>query len=290
MTSPWPDGARCAVAISVDLDAESVDMNRAPRANLWGRYSHGRYALRVGAYRLLDVFREHRVRATFFVPAWDAERAPAVVEAIATDGHEVAAHGYRHEDHSRLGDDERATLERAHQALTRIAGRPPRGWRAPEGLLSPRTLAHLADLGYAYDASFRDDDLPHEIACGDGRTLVEIPQFPFLNDTPFYEGFRSPGVARQMWLEELAAIHEDGLLFSLKLHPRGDTGSGRSQRAAVVSDVCRAARERPGAWIATHEEIAGWWRRRPDGVGTSGDRSATRQAPSPIGTNDCAAP
>jgi peptidoglycan/xylan/chitin deacetylase (PgdA/CDA1 family) len=282
---------QCGVAISVDVDAESVDMNRAPHANLWGRFSHGRYAIRVGAYRLLEVFKEHGMRATFFVPAWDAERAPALVEAIVADGHEVAAHGYRHEDHSRLGDEERATLERAHEALTRIAGQPPRGWRAPEGLLSSRTLGYLAELGYIYDASFRDDDLPHEIACGGGRSMVEIPQFPFLNDTPFYEVFRPPAEARQTWLEELAAIHEDGLLFSLKLHPRGDTGSGRLQRAAVVGDVCRALRERPGTWTATHAEIAEWWsRRQPRGSGGSVDRIPRSPAGPGIGRSDCTAP
>jgi peptidoglycan/xylan/chitin deacetylase (PgdA/CDA1 family) len=258
----WPGGARCAVAVSVDIDGESIDLGRAPSENLWGRFSHGRYALRVGIWRLLEVFREHAIPVTFFIPAWDAARAPEVVEAILAAGHEVAAHGYLHEDHSALGDDERAVLDRAHQALTKIAGRPPRGWRAPRGRLSPRTLSHLADLGYAYDASFRTDDLPHFVSCGGGQTLVEIPQFPFLNDTPFYERFRPPEAVRRMWVEEWEAIYEDGLLYSLKVHPRGDTGSGRALRAAVVDEVCRLVRARPDAWAASHAEIADWWRRQ----------------------------
>ncbi len=262
MTPPdrWPPGHHCGVAISVDLDGESVDLGRAPRANLWGRFSHGRYGLRVGVYRLLEIFREHAIPATFFVPAWDAEQSPGLVEAILAAGHEIAAHGYVHEDHSRLEEAERDTLERAHRTLLKLTGRAPAGWRAPGGRLSPRTLGYLTDLGYRYDSSFRDDDLPHELECGGGPRILEIPQFPFLTDTLFYEVFRPPADVRRMWLEELEAIYDEGLLYSLKLHPRGDTGSGRALRAAVVEDVCRAVRRRPGTWIATHADIAAWWR------------------------------
>ena len=63
-----------------------------------------------------------------------------------------------------------------------------------------------------------------------------------------------------MWLEELEAIYDEGLFYSLKLHPRGDTGSGRELRAAVVEEVCRAVRRRSGAWVTTHAEIEAWWR------------------------------
>ncbi len=258
----WPEGARCCVAISVDLDGESADRVRAPSAALGGRFSHGRYGIRVGVWRLLEVFREHAMRATFFVPGWDAEHSPELLEAIVDAGHEIAAHGYCHEDHSRLGAEERPMLERAHAVLRQLTGQAPVGWRAPGGKLSPRTLAHLADLDYLYDSSFRDDDLPHPITCSDGRTLIEIPQFPFLEDSPFFAAFRPPAQVRKMWLEELEAIWDDGLLYTLKLHPRGDTGCGRAVRAAIVDELCRAVRSRGRVWVATHSEIARWWQRK----------------------------
>ena len=200
----WPAGYRCGVAFSVDLDAESLDMVRAPAGNLWGRYSHGRYGLRVGVYRVLEIFKEHTVRATFFVPAWDAEREGRLMEEILREGHEIAAHGYAHEDHGCLGEDERATLEKAHHVLSLVCGRPPVGWRAPGGRLSARTLTHLVDLGYQYDASFYDDDLPHEIECSDGRSLLEmIPQFPFLNDTRSIKSSGRPSRCRRCGLRSL---------------------------------------------------------------------------------------
>src|SRR6187549_1341296 len=47
--------------------------------------------------RLLGLLSESRVRATFFVLGWVAERYPSLVRRIASDGHEIASHGYGHE-------------------------------------------------------------------------------------------------------------------------------------------------------------------------------------------------
>jgi polysaccharide deacetylase family protein (PEP-CTERM system associated) len=59
----------------------------------------GDYPLRVekNTRRLLDLFDENQVRATFFVLGWVAERAGSLVEEIAARGHEVACHGYSHQ-------------------------------------------------------------------------------------------------------------------------------------------------------------------------------------------------
>ena len=46
--------------------------------------------------RLLDIFDEFKVRSTFFVLGWVAERHPHLVREIAQRGHELASHGYAH--------------------------------------------------------------------------------------------------------------------------------------------------------------------------------------------------
>ncbi len=46
--------------------------------------------------RLLALFDEFGIKATFFVLAWVAERHPDIVRRIAAGGHEVASHGYGH--------------------------------------------------------------------------------------------------------------------------------------------------------------------------------------------------
>src|SRR5262249_28457606 len=51
--------------------------------------------------RLLQIFADAHVQATFFILGWVAERFPGLVRAIAGQGHELASHGYGH----RLVDD-----------------------------------------------------------------------------------------------------------------------------------------------------------------------------------------
>ena len=184
---PWPAGKTCCVMIGVNLDAESVDLLEARADNLYGRFSYGRYGMRIGVWRLLDVLQAHALRATFFVPGLDAENHGEVIEAIQKNGHEIGARGYAFENHSKLGEREKETLARAHQSLTRSCGSAPVGWRAPFGLLSMATFDHLAELGYLYDSSFQDDDYPYVVQCAAGGKLVELPQFQFLDDAPLYE-------------------------------------------------------------------------------------------------------
>jgi len=46
----------------------------------------------IGTRRILDLLDEHRVRATFFVLGWVAERRPDLVKTIVSRGHEVGCH------------------------------------------------------------------------------------------------------------------------------------------------------------------------------------------------------
>ena len=257
----WPTGKTCAVVVTVNFDAESVDLHETKRENLYGKYSYGRYGMRAGVWRLLDVLRGQGIKATFFVPALDAENNPAAVDAIVTDGHEIGARGYAFEDHSRLGSQERATLERAHRALTKITGTAPVGWRAPFGLLTRETFGHLAGLGYLYDSSFQDDDFPYVVQCAGGGQIVELPTFEALTDATFYNPRHSHSRVLKIWQEEFDAMYSAGHCVNLTLHPRGDYGSGRAVRARIVDEFLTYAARRPGVYFATCRELAGWWQK-----------------------------
>src|SRR5690349_19063992 len=49
--------------------------------------------------RVLDLFAEADVKATFFTLGWVARRNPALIRRIADAGHEIASHGW---DHARV--------------------------------------------------------------------------------------------------------------------------------------------------------------------------------------------
>jgi polysaccharide deacetylase family protein (PEP-CTERM system associated) len=107
--------------------------------------------------RILEIFDERQVRATFFVLGWVAERFPDLVRRIAWAGHEIASHGYAH----RLVYDQRPAafredVRRAKALLESTAGVPVLGFRAPSYSITPRSLWALDVLieeGYTYDTS-----------------------------------------------------------------------------------------------------------------------------------------
>jgi polysaccharide deacetylase family protein (PEP-CTERM system associated) len=139
--------------------------------------------------RLLALFAEHRVQATFFVLGWVAERLPELVGRIAAGGHEIASHGYAH----RLIYDQtpaafREDVRRAKGLLEDQSGTPVRGYRAPSYSVTPRSLWALDILieeGYRYDSSIfpiRHDryGIPLSprhpfVLKRHGRVLVEAP-------------------------------------------------------------------------------------------------------------------
>jgi polysaccharide deacetylase family protein (PEP-CTERM system associated) len=107
--------------------------------------------------RLLAMFAETRVRGTFFVLGWVAERYPGLVRRIAQAGHEIASHSYAHQLVYDLDAETfRADLRRARGLIEDLSGRPVRGFRAPSYSVTERSLWALDVLieeGYTYDAS-----------------------------------------------------------------------------------------------------------------------------------------
>jgi hypothetical protein len=72
---PWPDGARCAAAIILDMDADSL-VHLAHPADSISRVSAIsmlRYGPEVAVPRVLETYRRFGLHQTFFVPAWCIE-------------------------------------------------------------------------------------------------------------------------------------------------------------------------------------------------------------------------
>jgi hypothetical protein len=96
---PWPNGAKVAVAITFDMDADSLVHVGHPRDSITrvSTISMLRYGPEVAVPRILEGYRRYGLKQTFFVPAWCIEHYPDAVEAMVRDDHEVGFHGYIHE-------------------------------------------------------------------------------------------------------------------------------------------------------------------------------------------------
>ncbi len=107
--------------------------------------------------RLLRLFDEFGVKATFFVLGWVADRCPALVKNIAASGHEMASHGYGHRlIYEQTPDEFREDVRRAKRLVEDLSGQAVRGYRAPSFSITKQSLWALDVLveeGYTYDAS-----------------------------------------------------------------------------------------------------------------------------------------
>ncbi len=123
------------------------------------RESWDRLPLRVSdnVLKVLDLFAEADVKATFFTLGWVAQRNPALMRRVADAGHEIASHGW---DHARVHTLDRAAfaadIARARAVLEDVTGQRVTGYRAPSFSIDGRTpwaYMELAEQGYAYSSS-----------------------------------------------------------------------------------------------------------------------------------------
>jgi len=251
---PWPQGAQAVVALSVNFDADAYDLLSTTPDRLFGRFSYGRYGVQTGLPRLLALLQDLAIPATFFACGLDAQRHGGALREIAQAGHELASRG------AGLGPvpgdaEELDALRRGVDLLQEAAGAAVAGYRAPNGELGPRTLSRLAQLGLAYDASFQDDDAPYRIATAHGE-LVEIPMCYALNDAHPYSARHTNARVMQIWREEADALREANALIPLTLQLRGDFGSTRGSRIAVLRDFLQSLRSDGGLAFLRHDQVA----------------------------------
>lgn len=107
--------------------------------------------------KLLDLLAAHKVRATFFVLGWVAERHPELIRRIAGEGHEVASHGYAHQlISSQTKAQFKEDVRKAKAILENLIAAPILGYRAPSYTVTQETRwarSILAEEGYLYDSS-----------------------------------------------------------------------------------------------------------------------------------------
>ncbi|WP_241535946.1 polysaccharide deacetylase family protein [Indiicoccus explosivorum] len=108
--------------------------------------------------RLLDLLKQHEVKATFFVVGEKAVRFPELLRRIHEEGHEIAVHHYTHVSNWLLSPaGYRRQLEDSIRVISGITGVPPRYYRPPWGHLTPLTLLYSKKLGIVLWSSTAKD-------------------------------------------------------------------------------------------------------------------------------------
>jgi allantoinase len=166
----WPLGKRIAVSVTAMLETWSE--GKAPPYSVQaspvkqGVIDHagiawGSYGGKVGVYRLINLFRENGIRATFGVNGKCAELYPEAVVQIVRSGHDVAGHGYYQDQllSYLTPEEERSTIQRSLDILERTTGQQPLGWISPSMAFTEHTRRFLTEEKLLWHGDARDSDL-----------------------------------------------------------------------------------------------------------------------------------
>lgn len=221
---------------TVNLDGESFwqgmfeGTDKRPKT-----LSMGEYGIKRGLDRVLRVLENYRVRATFFVPGIIAEKHPGAVEKILRGDHEIAFHGYSHRPMHLLTEEEICEeFEKGTEILTRLTGKRPEGFRAPEGEVTEAAFQAAGKFGYLYSSSLYDSDMPYR-----RNGLIEIPMNWNLHDFPYFAFNYGPafpsGQSRvssyrrveENYIEEMDAYLHYGLTYVAQFTPQSIGSPGK---------------------------------------------------------------
>ena len=258
----WPGNARCACAISFDMDADSLIHIARPADSHKRLYpiSMGRYGPTVAVPRILDTYRRLGLKQSFFIPGWCIETYPQTIEAILKDGHEIGHHGWIHEDPVATLGNQREPFEQALDIHKRICGAVPKGYRAPVYNLTQEVLDLLVEYDFDYDSSMMADDIPYVIKTREGE-LIELPVHWGTDDWPPFAHYdeigymmpvRSPSAGLSGFWEEFDAQYEAGGFFMLIVHP---FLTGRLARWRMVEQWLEKTLDTHDVWFAPLADI-----------------------------------
>lgn len=202
--------------------------------------------------KLLNLFSEKNVNATFFVLGWIAKTHPGVIKKIVKNGHEIASHGNMHRMVTKMSPEEfEADLGESIKILEDVSGQKILGFRAPTFSVVEKTFWSfeiMLKLGLVYDSSvypiwhdrYGVPDAPrvrYNAYSQNGNILTEFPMST-LNilgkNIPFGGGGYLrilPGWLTQIAVSKLNTQNQPAIMY---LHPwEFDTGQPRLHLGAI---------------------------------------------------------
>jgi peptidoglycan/xylan/chitin deacetylase (PgdA/CDA1 family) len=234
--------------------------------------------LSLGAYeweskaipRILDLLDEYQIKATFFIPGINAENHPEVMKTIHSRGHELAGHGWKHENIAGLSkEEEKERLLMTARAIEKAVGKKPVGYRTAGGELSVNTLDLLWENGFIYDSSLRGQDIPYRLkkpgsTSEDGLVIVpsyyETDDFHLFADypgvAPYHARMLSPQTGYEIWTTAFDGFYKFGLCYTTMFHPQI---IGKPGNIMLLDRVLSYLKKFPRVWFATAEEVARYW-------------------------------
>jgi allantoinase len=262
----WPNGA--GLALYFALGVEEYSFGEGLTENLVSGATHPDvlnsswrdYGNRVGAWRVLDAFREYGIPLPILLNSAACESAPGLVKAARDQGSELIAHGYSNSDtlQGLSEQEEAAYVARVTRQIQESAGEAVAGWSSPWIVETDHTLDLLQEAGYRYVLDFCMDDQPVWLRTRQGQ-ILSVPYSQEINDSSSIIGRQaSADEFSRMIIDQFEEMRrsrgEQALVMSVVIHAfiSGQPFRLRALRRAIEHIL--GAGEK--LWIAQPGEIA----------------------------------
>ena len=263
----WPEGKRLAVYFALNIEHFSFGEGLGHSPTVSGtqpdvrNYAWRDYGLRVGIWRIFELFDEFNLPLCHLLNTSIYDYAPQIPLKIRERGDEFVGHGRTNsEEQGKLDSDQEYTLIReATEAFKKNEGSGPKGWMGPWISESKDTPDFLKDNGYKYIMDWSADDQPFWMNTKDGP-ILSIPYHIEINDSPAqltrrHTAEEFTGMVTQHFDEQLSQCVKQPLVFSLALHT---FVVGQPYRLAGLRSILKH--------IINHPEVNKVWFCRPEEI------------------------
>lgn len=267
----WPDGARLAVIVVVNVEHYAFMPAANPFKNPYPGvpahpdvvgYAHREYGNRVGFWRMLDALDRHAVPVTCSLNTDTLEMFPEVTAAMIERGWTYISHGTDNTTYlyGMTPEQELAFHREAIATVERITGMRMKGLLGPSFTASAETPALIAEAGMTFSLDWFVDDQPFPLKVPSGR-LIGVPYSRELNDAfvmpgPPFSGFEADYFA-QICRDQFDVLYREGAdsgrVMTIALHP---FYLGLPHHIRYLDEVLAYVTGHDGVWMAHADEVA----------------------------------
>jgi peptidoglycan/xylan/chitin deacetylase (PgdA/CDA1 family) len=276
----WPNGKRLALIITInceywDLLKESgkpyyaggpptipdpLPGNVADYPNFTWR----EYGLRVGCWRMFDLFDAASVPLSVTFNAKTALERGEIIERVKAQNWELVAHNYEQGEllpqYMFDPEGEKAVIHETLKVYEKVVGRKAGGWLSSSLRSTPHTPEVLAEAGLKFLCDYMNDDQPYLIHTAHGP-LVNVPYSVEINDFTFFHRRAMSSedallMLKSQFNELYAESAKTGKMMNIGLHPHV---SGHPHRMQFFRDFLSYVKQFGDVWFAKREEVADWY-------------------------------
>jgi allantoinase len=263
----WPNGTRLAVYFALNIEAfefgrnPGPDFTTMPSAPFHRGYAYRDFGNRVGAWRLMDMFKELDMPLSVLTNTAVYDVYPELLAAFRDRGDEFVGHGRTNSERQieMTEDQERQMLRDVRARFEKEEGAAPKGWLGPFISQSANTPELLVENGFTYMLDWFFDEQPQLFRTDNGPILaVPYPSME-MNDLPAIFNRKASdeefaNLLIDAFDEQLQDSQKYPLVYSVSLHT---FVMGQPHRARQLRRALRhIAENRKDIWITTPGRIA----------------------------------